>query len=117
MWTLYYYIYLVDNAAYGAKYLWYNGTHTQKSENIQDMEQSALFSIQQTETQHNPFKKCTVFGPCLYNSLQKNIWETSKVLKLKIFNLSSTKFWSSLLMSPKCSIMTPQQQATVSSTN
>ena len=29
----------------------------QKPENIQDMEHSALFSIQQAETQHNPFKK------------------------------------------------------------
>ena len=28
-----------------------------KPENIQDMEHSALFSIQQTETQHNPFKR------------------------------------------------------------
>ena len=27
-----------------------------KPENIQDMEHSALFSIQQTETQHNPVK-------------------------------------------------------------
>ena len=31
--------------------------HTKKTENIQDMEHSALFSIQQTETQHNPFKR------------------------------------------------------------
>ena len=28
-----------------------------KPENTLDMEHSALFSIQQTETQHNPFKK------------------------------------------------------------
>ena len=31
--------------------------HTIKTENIQDMEHSELFSIQQTETQHNPFKR------------------------------------------------------------
>ena len=31
--------------------------HTIKPENIQDMEHSALFSIQQIETQHNPFKR------------------------------------------------------------
>ena len=31
--------------------------HTRKTETIQDMEHSALFSIQQTETQHNPFKR------------------------------------------------------------
>ena len=30
--------------------------HKIKKENIQDMEHSALFSIQQTETQHNPKK-------------------------------------------------------------
>ena len=29
----------------------------QNPESIQDMEHSALFSIQQTETQHNPFKR------------------------------------------------------------
>ena len=31
--------------------------YTIKPENIQDMEHSALFSIQQTETQNNPYKK------------------------------------------------------------
>ena len=31
--------------------------HKIKPENAQDMEHSALFSIQQTETQHSPFKK------------------------------------------------------------
>ena len=31
--------------------------HDKKTENIQDLEHSALFSIQQSETQHNPFKR------------------------------------------------------------
>ena len=31
--------------------------HKIKPENTQDMEHSALFSIQRTETQRNPFKK------------------------------------------------------------
>ena len=31
--------------------------HKIKPEKTQDMEHSALFCIQQTETQHNPFKK------------------------------------------------------------
>ena len=55
-WTLYNYIYLEDNTACGPKYWWYNGTQ-KKTEKIQDMELRVLFSIQQTETQHNPFKK------------------------------------------------------------
>ena len=32
--------------------------HKIKTKNTQDMEHSALFSVQQTETQHSPFKKC-----------------------------------------------------------
>ena len=55
----------------------------------------------------------TVFGPRLYNRCQ-NIWETSKVLKLKNSNLSSTNFWSSFLMSPK---MSPHKEATAYSTS
>ena len=37
----------------------FDGTirYTIKTKNIQDIEHSALFSIQQTETQHNPFKR------------------------------------------------------------
>ena len=31
--------------------------HKKTTENFQDKEHSGLFSIQQTETQHNPFKK------------------------------------------------------------
>ena len=31
--------------------------HKIKPKNTEDMEHSALFSIQQIETQHNPFKK------------------------------------------------------------
>ena len=31
--------------------------HTVNTRNTQEMEHNALFSIQQTETQHNPFKK------------------------------------------------------------
>ena len=33
--------------------------------NIQDMEHSALFSIQQTETHHNAFKKMKLLYFCL----------------------------------------------------
>ena len=47
-WTLYNYTYLEDNTAYSAKYWWYTGHKIKKN---------MLFSIQQTETQHNPFKK------------------------------------------------------------
>ena len=45
------------------------------------MEHSALFSIQQTETQLNPFKKnvITVFGPRLYNSLPKYLRDIESV--------------------------------------
>ena len=54
-WMLYNYIYLEDNTAYGTKYWSDNGA--QKKKNTRNMEHSALFSIQQIETQHNPFKK------------------------------------------------------------
>ena len=46
-----------DYTAYGAKYWWVNGAQNKNQKIPQDMEHSALFSIQQTETQHNPFKK------------------------------------------------------------
>ena len=59
----------------------------------------------------------TVFRPRLCNSNCQNISETSKVLKLKDFNLSSLNFWSSFLMSQKCPTMSPHQQATASSTS
>ena len=46
----------------------------------------------------------------------QNIWETSKVLKLKNSNLSSTNFWSSFT-SQKCPTMSPHQEATAPSTS
>ena len=39
------------------KYWWHNVAQNKKPENTENMDLSALFSIQQTETQHNPFKK------------------------------------------------------------
>ena len=47
----------------------------------------------------------------------QNIWETSKVLKLKISNLSSMIFWSAFLISQKCPTMSPHQKAIASSTS
>ena len=47
----------------------------------------------------------------------QNIWETSKVLKLKNSNLSSTSFWSSFLISQKCPTVSPHQEAIASSTS
>ena len=81
------------------------------------MEHSASFRIQQTETQHNPSRKC---NNCIWASfvqLVAKIPETSKVLKLKISNLSSTNFWSSFLMSQQCQTMSPHQEATASETS
>ena len=46
----------------------------------------------------------TVFGPRLYNSLQKYLRDIERV-KLKNSNLSSTSFWSSFLISQKCPTM------------
>ena len=61
--------------------------------------------------QHNPFKKMQwlYFGFVCTTRCQ-NIWETSKVLKLKNSNLSSANFLYSFRMSPKCPTMTKQQE-------
>ena len=58
----------------------------------------------------------TVFG-LICTTRWQNIGETSKVLKLKNSNLSSTNFWSSFLISQKCQTMSPHQEGTASSTN
>ena len=54
-WTLYNYIYSENNTTYGAKYLWHNGAQN-KNQKIPKT-WNTVRSIQQTETQHNPFKK------------------------------------------------------------
>ena len=76
--------------------------------------------IIQYPTNRNPAQSLqenaiTIFGPRLYNSLQ-NIWETSKVLKLKNSNLNSKSFSTPFLISQKCSTMSPHQEAIASST-
>ena len=50
-------------------------------------------------------------------TLCQNIWETSKVLKLKSSNLSSISFYSSFLISQKCPTMSLHQEAIASSTS
>ena len=66
------------------------------------MEHSALFSIQQRDTQHNSFKKC---NNCIWASFEQLVAKISerhrKCKKLKNSNLSSTNFWSSFLISQK----------------
>ena len=64
-----------------------------------------------------PTRKCNncIMGHVCTTRCQ-NIWETSKALKLKNSNFSSTNFSSSFLMSQKCSTMSPHQ-ATASSTS
>ena len=47
----------------------------------------------------------------------QNIWETSKVLKLKNSNLSSTSFSTPFLISQRCPTMLPHQEAIASSTS
>ena len=46
-----------------------------------------------------------------------NIWETSKVLKLKNSNLSSTSFSTPFLTCQKCPTMSPHPEAVASSTS
>ena len=66
------------------------------------MEHSALFSIQQTETQHNPFKKnaITVFGLRLYNSLPKYPRDIESV-KTEKFKFELDKFLELIPNEPK----------------
>ena len=67
------------------------------------MEHSALFSIQQTETQHNQsFQEnaVTVFGPRLYNSLPKYLRDIESV-KTEKFKYELDKFLKLILDEPK----------------
>ena len=116
-WTLYNYIHLEDNTAYGAKCWWHNGAQN-KNQKSPKTGNTAQVSIQQTETQHNPLKKMQWLYLGLVCTIRcENILETSKVLKLKNSYLSSTNFCSSFLMSQKCPTMSPHQSATASSTS
>ena len=58
----------------------------------------------------------TVFGPRLYNSLPKYQRDIESV-KTEKFKFELDNFWSSFLISPKCPIMSPHQEATASSTS
>ena len=59
----------------------------------------------------------TVYLGLCWTTHCPNICETSKVSKLKNWNLSSTNFWNSFLMCEKCPTMSPHQEATASSTS
>ena len=58
------------------------------------MKPCALFSIKQTETLHDPFKKIatTVFGPRLYNSLPKYMRDIERVKKNQKFKFLLNRF-------------------------
>ena len=68
------------------------------------MEHSALFRIQQTETQHNPQSlqenAITVFGPRLYNSLPKYLRDIESV-KTEKFKFELDKFLDKIPDQPK----------------
>ena len=84
---------MVPNAQWG---------HKIKQENIHYMEHSALFSIQQTETQHQSLQEIaiTVFGPRLYNSL-KNYLRDIESVKTEKFKFKLDKFLDTILDQPK----------------
>ena len=77
-----------------------------------------IHSIQQTETQHNPFKRMQQLYLGLGCTTRfQNIWGTSTVLKLKNSNLSLASFSTPFLTSQKCQTMSPHQEAIASSTS
>ena len=73
-----------------------------KTRNTQDMEHSALFSIQQTETQLNTTQEnaTTVFGPRLYNSLPKYLRDIGSA-KTEKFKFEVDKFLKFIPDQPK----------------
>ena len=96
-WTLYNYIYLEDNTAYGAKYWWHNGAHN-KNQKTSETWNTVRYkqkpsTILSRECNNHLGLGCTT--RC------QNIWETSKMLKLKNSNLNETSFWSAFLISQK----------------
>ena len=77
--------------------------HNIKPENTQDMEHSVLFSIQQTITQHNPYKKMQwlyIFGPRLYYLLPKYLRHIESV-KTEKFKFELDKFLELIFWSAK----------------
>ena len=106
-WTLYNYIYFEDNTVYGAKYWWDNGVQN-KNQKTPKTCNTVRYSVS------NKQKPSTIpsiqSNNCVWASvvqLVAKISETSKVLKLKNLNLSSTNFWSLFLMGQKCPTMSP----------
>ena len=64
------------------------------------MEHSVLLSTQQTETQHNPFKKMHVFGTRLNNSLPKYLRDIESV-KTEKFKFELDRFLEFIPDEPK----------------
>ena len=103
-WTLYNYIYLEDKTTYGAKYTWYDAAQNKNQKPCKTWNTVCYRVPNKNPAQSLQENKITVFGPRLYNSLPKCL-------------PSSTNFWNSFRMSPKCPTMSPRQVATASSTS
>ena len=69
---------------------------------MQDMKHSAVFSIQQTETQDNHFQEnaITVFGPTLYNALPRYLRDIASG-KTEKFKFELDKFLNLIPDGPK----------------
>ena len=116
-WTLYNYIYLEYNTAYGAKYWWYNMAQNKN----QKITRHGTQCVIQFPTNWNPAQSMlenakTVFGPRMYNSLPKYLRDIKSV-KTEKFECEPDKFLEFIPDESKCRTMLPQLETTASSTS
>ena len=101
-----------DNTAHCAKYWWHNGIQNgnQKTSKTWNTVRCSVSNKQKCSTISSRKSNSCVWASAV--QLTVKISETSKLLKVKNSNLSSTNFYSSFLISPKCPTMSPQPEAT-----
>ena len=101
LWTLYNYIYLEDNTAYGAKYWWHNWAHN-KNQKTSKTWNTVRYSVSNKQKLSTiPSRKCNnLFGPRLYNSLPKYLRDIESV-KTENFKFELDKFLELIPDEPK----------------
>ena len=107
-----------DNITYGAKCRWYKGAQNKYHGNHPRRGTQCLIEYPTNKNPAQSFQEnaITVLGPRLYNSLPKYLKDIESVKSEKLkFELN--KFLELILDGPKCTTMSPQQEATASSTS
>ena len=99
-WTLYNYIYLEDNTAYGDKYWWHNWAHNKKQKTPKTWNTVIQYPTNRNPAQSLQENAITVFGPRLYNSLPKYLRDIESV-KTEKFKFELDKFLELIPDEPK----------------